>query len=216
MIVAILLNRPVKPQPPAFQPVSNPYAQAIFANGIIESDQPSGENVNVFPEVSGKVVQTFVREGQAVRAGQPLFAIDDSVQRAAAEQQRLLAQGALAPLNELKAEPRRETLAVAMANVDEARANLKTLADQRDKLLKSVALDPLSVSRNTLDSAVDATKAAQAALDVAQRQLNLTKAGAWVYDIQNQAAQYAAASHAYDPPNRYWTNTSSGRRPTAW
>ncbi len=33
---------------------------------------------------------------------------------------------------------------------------------------------------------------------MAQRQLDLTKAGAWTYDIQNQAAQYAAASHAYD------------------
>lgn len=198
IVVAILLNRPVKPQPPAFQPVSNPYAQAIFANGIIESEQTSGENINVFPEVSGRVVNTFVSEGQKVRAGQPLFAIDDSIQRAATEQQRLLAQGALAMLNELKAEPRRETLQVAEAQVVQAQANLATLAQQRDKLQQSAALDPRSVSRNALDSAIDAANAAKAALDVAQRQLDLTKAGAWIYDIQNQAAQYAAASHAYD------------------
>ena len=35
VIIAIVLNRPVKPQPPAFQPSANPYAHAIFANGII-------------------------------------------------------------------------------------------------------------------------------------------------------------------------------------
>jgi len=198
IIVAFLLNRPVKPLPPAFQPAANPYAQAIFANGIIESDQASGENVNIFPEVSGPVTATFVREGERVRAGQPLFAIDDSVQRAATEQQRLQAQGALALLNELKAEPRRETLAVAVSQVGQAEANLTTLERQRDKLQRAATLDPRSVSRNALDTAIDAAKAAEAAVDVAKRQLDLTRAGAWIYDIQNQQAQYAALSHAYE------------------
>jgi HlyD family secretion protein len=198
VVVAFLLNRPVRPQPPAFQPASNPYAQAIFANGIIESDQTSGENINVFPEVSGPVVATYVAEGQSVRAGQPLFAIDDSVQRATTEQEGLQAKAALALLSELKAEPRRETLDIAVAQLAQARANLQTLARQRDKLAASAALDPRSVSRDALDSAVDAAKAAETAVTVAQRQLDLTKAGAWTYDIQNQTAQYAALSHAYD------------------
>jgi len=198
IIVAILLNRPVKPQPPAFQPVSNPYAQAIFANGIIESDQTSGENINVYPEVAGPVVATFVKEGESVHAGQPLLAIDDSVQRATTEQEGLQAQAAQAQLDELKAEPRRETLAVAIATVDQARANLTTLARQRDKLEASAAIDARSVSREALDNAIDQAKAADAALAVAQRQLDLTRAGAWTYDIQNQQAQYAALSHAHD------------------
>ena len=198
IIVAFQLNRPVKPQPPAFQPAANPYAQAIFANGIIESDQASGENVNIFPEVSGPVVTTFVREGQAVRAGQALFAIDDSVQRATAEQQRLLAQGAQALLRELKAEPRRETLAIAVAQRDQAKANLVELVHQRDKLEASAALDARSVARTSLDSAIDAARTGEQALTVAQRQLDLTKAGAWTYDIQNQQAQSSALSHAYD------------------
>ncbi len=198
IIVAFQLNRPVKPQPPAFQPAANPYAQAIFANGIIESDQASGENVNIFPEVSGPVVTTFVREGQAVRAGQALFAIDDSVQRATAEQQRLLAQGAHALLRELKAEPRRETLAIAVAQRDQAKANLVELVHQRGKLEASAALDARSVARTSLDSAIDAARTGEQALTVAQRQLDLTKAGAWTYDIQNQQAQSAALSHAYD------------------
>jgi len=198
VVVAFLLNLPIKPQPPAFQPAANPYPKAIFANGIIESDQASGENVNIFPEVSGPVVNTFVREGQTVRAGQPLFAIDDSVQRATTEQERLLAQGAQALLREFKAEPRREVLAVAVSQRDQAKANLVELVRQRDKLEASAGLDPRSVSRNAVDTAIDAAKAAEQALAVAQRQLDLTRAGAWIYDIQNQQAQYASLSQAYD------------------
>jgi HlyD family secretion protein len=198
VIVALLLNRPVRPQPPAFQPAANPYAQGIFANGMIESDQASGENLNIFPEVSGPVTATFVHEGEAVKAGQPLFAIDDSVQRATTEQLALQAQAAQALLQELRAEPRRETLAVATAQLDQAQANLKTLADQRDKLQRSAALDPRSVSRQALDTAIDAAKAGETAVDVATRQLDLTRAGAWTYDVQNQQAQFAALSHAHD------------------
>jgi HlyD family secretion protein len=198
LLVAFLLNRPIKPQPPAFEPAANPYARAIFANGIIESDQTSGENINVYPEVSGRVVATMVHEGEVVRAGQPLIAIDDSVQRATTLQQQLQAQAALAQLNELKAEPRRETLTIAIAQLDVARANLDTLARQRDKLQASASLDPRSVSREALDTAIDQAKAAEAAVLVAQRQLELTRAGAWSYDIQNQEAQYAALSHAHE------------------
>ncbi len=46
-------------------PPTNPYSQGIYAEGIVESDQPSGENINVYPEVSGTVKQILVAEGQA-------------------------------------------------------------------------------------------------------------------------------------------------------
>ncbi len=197
IVVAFLLNQPHNPQPPAFQPAANPYAKAIYAEGIIEGAQSSGENINVLPEVAGPVVSIFVKEGDAVRAGQPLFAIDDSVQRGTTEQEQLQAQAAQAALNELKAEPRRETLAVAVAQFDQAQANLKSLVDVRDKVERSAQLDPRSISRETLDSAIDAAKAGEEAVAVAQRQLELTRAGAWIYDVQNQQAQYQALTHAY-------------------
>jgi len=198
LIAAFMLNRPVRPQPPAFQPAADPYAKGIYANGVIESEQDSGENINILPEVSGPVTALFVREGEAVHAGQPLFAIDDSVQRATTEQQRLQAQAAEATLNELRAEPRRETLAVAAAQLDQAEANLKTAADQRDRLQASARLDPRSVSKEALDAAVDSADAAGAAVSLGRRQLELVRAGAWGYDIQSQAAQQAALAHAYE------------------
>jgi hypothetical protein len=49
LVAAYLFGRERKAQPPVFKPVSNPYDSAIYANGIIESDQSSGENINIFP-----------------------------------------------------------------------------------------------------------------------------------------------------------------------
>ena len=134
-----------------------------------------------------------------MRAGQPLLAIDDFVQRATTEQARLLAEGAMAQLKALRAEPRRETLAVAAAQVVQAQANLTTLARQRDKLARSASLDPRSVSQNSLDSAIDTARAAEATLAVARRQYLISPGPApGAYDIQNQEAQVAALTHAYE------------------
>ena len=112
LVAAYLFGVQRKAQPPVFKPVSNPYDSAIYANGIIESDQSSGENINIFPEVSGPITQVLAREGQPVTAGAPLFTIDDSVQRATTGQIRAQSDAALALLDELKAQPRPETLAI--------------------------------------------------------------------------------------------------------
>jgi HlyD family secretion protein len=186
-----------KPQPPVFNPAPNPYPQGIYANGIVESYQSHGENINLYPEVPGTVVKILVSEGQSVQRGTPLLELDDSVQRATVEQLKSQADAALALLQELKAQPRKETLDVARAQVTLAAANLKTAQDQVDKQRRSYDIDPKSVSRDTLDTAENAFKVAKANLDVAQRQFELTRAGAWIYEIRNQEHQYAAAAKAY-------------------
>src|ERR1019366_3157456 len=65
-----------KAQPPVFKPVSSPYDVAIYANGIIESEQAGGSNINIYPEVSGSITRVLVREGQRVAAGMPSVTID--------------------------------------------------------------------------------------------------------------------------------------------
>ena len=133
--------------------------------------------------------------------GTPLLKIDDSVQRATVEQQKSQAEAALALLEELKAQPRKENLEVATAQVELASANLKSAQDQLDKQRKSYELDPNSVSKDTLDNAENAVKVAKANLEVAQKQYELIKAGAWVYDIRNQEKQYNALSKAFMASN---------------
>ena len=192
LVAAYRFGQARKPQPPVFQPVSSPYDSAIYANGIIESAQASGANINIYPEVSGPITRVLVHDGEHVKAGAPLFAINDSVQRATTEQLRLQSEASLALLNELKAEPRKETLAVAKAQVDLAEANVTLARRQYAKERASYDLDPQSIAKSVLDAAEDGVNQATAALDVARRQYDLTNAGAWSYDITNQQKQYEA------------------------
>jgi len=192
VISAFLFSQQPTAQPPLFRPAANPYAQGIYSNGIIESDQAQGENINIYPEVAGPITQVLVTEGQQVRKGQALLTIDDSVQRATAAQQQAQSDAALAVLRELKAQPRPETLAVSVAQVENARATLKNSQDQLAKQQRAYDLDPKSVSADALDNARNAANIAATNLQVIERQYQLTKAGAWVYDVQNAERTYTA------------------------
>ena len=183
--------------PPAFNPAASPYPSAIYAEGIVESAQSSGENINIYPEVGGTVKEILVSEGQEVRAGEPLLRLDDSIQRATADQQGSQAEAAKALLEELKAEPRKETLDVADAQVVAAEATLKTAEDTLQKTQTSYEMDPRSVSKDALDSAINAAAIARANLEVARKQTDLTKAGAWIYDIRNQERTVEALEKAH-------------------
>lgn len=159
---------------------------------MVESDQSSGENINVYPEVSGTVKQIPAREGQEVRKGAVLLLLDDSIQRATTEQLQSQAQAAFTLLEELRAQPRKETLDVNEAQVVSAQASLKTAQDELDKQQAAYNLDPKSISKDALDSAANAVITAKANLEVARRQRDLTRAGAWIYDINNQERTYNA------------------------
>jgi HlyD family secretion protein len=194
---AYLFSIEKKAQPPVFDPATNPYEHGIYANGIVESYQSNGEDINIYPEVSGRITQILVREGDNVKAGAPLIQLDASVQRGLAEQQGHQAEAALATLQELKAEPRKENLDVAKAQVTVAEAGRQTASDEYEKQKHSYDVNPKSVSKDALDNARNALKSADANLEMARRQYALTKAGAWTYDIENQQKQYNALVQAY-------------------
>lgn len=197
-IVAAIYSGIAEPAlPPVFNPAANPYASAIYAEGIIESVQSSGQNINMYPEVPGTVKEILVREGQEVSKGMPLLLIDPSIQRATTQQQKSAAQAAHAMLEELKAEPRKETLDVAEAQVVSAQAALKTAQDELNKQQAAYEFDPRSISKDALDSAINAEAVAEANLEVARKQRDLTKAGAWVFDVRNQERQYNALEKSY-------------------
>ncbi|MEI6846492.1 MAG: biotin/lipoyl-binding protein [Chlorobiaceae bacterium] len=148
---AYVLGIQSKPQPPAFKPASNPYKRGIYASGVIETVQTSGANVNIYPEVSGTVVNILVTEGQQVQAGAPLFILENSVQRSTAEQQKAQMES-------------------AQAQIAVAKATLKNLQDQFSKQKASWILDSRSVSKDALDTAENAVNIAQANLESTQKQ----------------------------------------------
>jgi len=217
---AYVYARPKHPLPPAFNPAPNPYGDGIYANGIVESYQANGENINIYPEVAGTITKVFVGEGASVKQGALLFTIDDSVQRALVEQQKAQADVAQSVLDELNAQPRKENLDVAHAQVEMATAGLKNAQDQLDKQLRAISLEPRAVSKDALDNAKNAAKVARANLDVVTRQYELTKAGAWLYDRRNQQRQVAAlqkavaASSALLPPSAAIFRPKASTTPT--
>lgn len=101
---------------------------AITATGQIEAVQA----VELRPDVDGRLVSMFVREGATVAAGQPLFKVDDAelkAQVARAEADRDLAEQALARTKQLMAEK-----AAAMADVERAEAAARGARAQLDLL----------------------------------------------------------------------------------
>jgi HlyD family secretion protein len=197
LVSAYLFSQQPKAQPPVFTPAANPYAHGIYSDGMIESDQAQGENINIYPEVPGPITRILVTEGQLVHKGDALLTIDDSVQRATAEQLQAQAEAAGAMLNELRAEPRSENLAVSLAQVENAKATLRSATDQLAKQQHSYDMDARSVSQDALDNAKNAERIAATNLEVIQRQYELLKAGAWAFDIQNQERTYTALRKAY-------------------
>jgi HlyD family secretion protein len=197
LIVAWFYGLHAVPQPPAYSPAANPYAKGIYAEGIVESYQNNGENINIYPNVAGTIVEIPVHEGQWVRKGAVLLRLDDSTQRATAEQLRSQAEAAQAMLEELRAEPRPETFEVSKAQLIYAQAQLKNTQDELEKQQASYQLDPKSVSKYTLDDAINAVKVAASNLKVVQKQYELTRAGAWIYDIRNQEKTCEADEKAY-------------------
>src|SRR5216684_3781463 len=79
-IISVVQSQP-RPElgvPPSPPPVS-PYAHAVAAEGLIES---SSENISIGTPVSDVVTEVPVVVGQVVRAGEPLFKLDDRQLRA--------------------------------------------------------------------------------------------------------------------------------------
>jgi HlyD family secretion protein len=187
---AVVSSRKQAAQAPVFEPAANPYPDGIYANGIVESDQAHGSNVNIYPEVSGTVVAVPVHAGQSVKRGDPLVVIDDRVQRATTEQLEAQAKAAKAALDGLQAQPRPETLLVSQAQLAAAEAAARQARDTYDKQQHAFDADPHAVSRDTLDTSRNAWLVADANRTTALRNLELTRAGAWSFDIHNQEATY--------------------------
>jgi HlyD family secretion protein len=139
LVAAYIFGMVRKAQPPVFKPVSNPFESAIYANGMIESDLPSGANINIFPQISGPITQVLVQEGQSVSAGTPLFDIEDSVQRANTE--------------------------LAAANLKLARDQYDKDRAAYDADPKSVSKDVLDTAGDAVNQATAALKAAKALLE---------------------------------------------------
>ena len=163
--------------PPPIMPARSPYAATLAAAGIVEAQT---ENISVGSATPGVVVQVLVKVGDEVKAGQPLFRLDDRQLQGELAVKRAMVSQSKSEMIRLEAEPRKEKIPVIVAQVNEARAAVIREADAlkrtEDMFARKVITEQELIARR------EALAAAQAALDKSQADLDLLKAGSWQYD----------------------------------
>ena len=193
---AVVAMKPVRrEEPPPFAPPAAKFESSVGSVGLVEANT---ENIDVSCAVSGMVTQLYVKAGDGVHEGQKLFSVDDRDLEADLGVKRAALDTARAQLAKLKAQPRPEELPPLEAKVTEAQALLAD-AEVQVNLIESVfELDNQAVSKEDLLRRRENYRAAKARLAQAEKNLALTKAGAWGPDLEiarSQVAQAEAAVH---------------------
>ena len=98
-------HQPVPDVDPPALPSRNPFTKTIAGAGLVE---PRTENIKVAAKVPGVVKSVHVRVGQAVQAGDILFALDDRHRRAEVAVEEAAVAEALAALSRAQRAPRAE------------------------------------------------------------------------------------------------------------
>ena len=161
--------------------------------GVVEAPT---EDIQLSCAVSGMVTALYIKAGDHVRADQPLFSVDDRDLRADLAVKRASLDNARAQLARLEAQPRPEELPPLEAKVREATALLKD-AEVQVQLIESVS-DNRAVKKEDVLRRRQNYEAANARLVQAEKDLALTRAGAWGPDLtvsRTQVAQALAAVH---------------------
>jgi multidrug efflux pump subunit AcrA (membrane-fusion protein) len=180
--------RPVPAAQPVAEPAMAPYKSYVAGAGIIEA---STENIAIGTIVPGVVTNVYVKPGDKVKAGDPLFKIDDRSLKAELQVRNASLVQARATLERLEKLPRPEDIPVAQAKVTEAEM---LLADATDQMTMYDRVDDKrAVSQDELDRRRFAVRVAEARLAAAQSQLDLLKAGTWKPEIEIAKAQITAA-----------------------
>ena len=184
-------QRQPAPAQPVAAPSRSPFKYEVAGAGIIEA---STENIAIGTPVGNIVTEIFVKVGNKVKQGDPLFRLRDSVTLAELEVRKAALAASKAKLARLKSLPRPEDLPPAEARVEEARAQLEDAKNQL-ALWESIK-DPRAVVREDLDKRRYAVKVTEKRLAAADAELKLLKAGSWAPDIAIAEADVVSADAA--------------------
>lgn len=179
-----------RPAPaPVAQPPRSPFAASVAGSGIIEA---STENIAIGTNLPGIVVEVFVKPGDVVKLGAPLFRIDDRALQAERRVKQTNLEVLRQTLKKLEQSPRPEDIPPAEARMKAAEA-LVADAENLWNLMSGVT-DRRAVSEEDLGKRRFALLAAQARLAEARAELDKLKAGTWKLEIDVQRAQVDAAA----------------------
>jgi HlyD family secretion protein len=161
---------------------------AVF-QGYVE-----GEFIDVAPEVSGRIVELAVRQGDDVEAGAFLFRLADAEARAAVAQAEAELARAKAQLANLSQGQRPPEVAVIEAEIDEAEASLATAQKEFER--QRTLFEQRVISEARLDQAREAVSVAEARLESAKRRREVATLPARTPEITagEQAVEAARAA----------------------
>ena len=186
-------QQPPTVKSPLVEPPRSPFATTVAGAGIIEarSDASNTANIAVGSELSGVVSIVRAKVGAKVKAGNPLFELDDRQLRAELAYREANLAASKAQLVRLEQMPRPEEVPPSEAKLREAESNVKLQSDQLARADKMVGSH--SIGEEDWVAKKQGLAAAEAQLAQAQANLALLKAGAWDAD---KAVARAAVTQA--------------------
>jgi HlyD family secretion protein len=158
-ILSVVRSQPrTRPTDPPVAPPASNFAHTVAAVGLIET---STENIAIGSHLSGVVERVFVTVGDPVRAGAPLFRIDD---------RHLRAQLAQAEAAEKSAEAR---VAVASATLDDLTQQLKFAESVHDP--RAISVEEVTRRRSAVQTANAKLTEAEAEVQTAKTDIGMVR-----------------------------------------
>lgn len=177
------------PLAPPSPPARAPYGRQIGASGVIE---PRSENISMGAHVPGVVATVYIKVGDRVIKGAPLFDLDVRQVRAELLAKEAILASAQAQLARLDAMPRSEELPPSEAKVQEAAANVARVSDLEERGRKLLA--GKFITAEEMVSREQNLRMAQHQLQKMRAEHELLLAGAWERDKAVAKAAVAQAA----------------------
>jgi len=127
--------------------------QTQAATGLKGSGTIEAQQLDIGPEVGGRVVEVLADEGQAVKAGQVLFRLDDALLKAQRTQAEAAVQTASAQHDQLLAGARVQQLEAAQAAISSTQAALNGAQADFNRLLSGATYDQVATAQAQLEAA---------------------------------------------------------------
>jgi HlyD family secretion protein len=198
--VIFAINRVVearRPDPvsqPVLEPPTRPAAVRMIAgSGLVEARR---ENIPIGVNIPGVVTDVFVKKGERVKSGAPLFKIDDREYRSMLEIRQAELAASKAQLHKLMVSPRPEDIPPARAMAEEAEARMN---DAEAALARTERLfERKMIAASDYDKDRYAFSAAKATYAKAKADLEKILAGSWKEDIEIARASVQLAMSQVD------------------
>jgi len=193
-VISVVRSQPkLERTNPPVQPPASTFAHTVAAVGLVET---STENIAIGAHLPGVVEKVFVTVGDSVRAGAPLFKIDDRHLRAQLAQAQAAEQAAVAGV------------AVASASLDDLKQQLNFAESVLDP--RAISAEEVTRRRSAVDTAKAKLGQAQAEVQSAKAQITMvntelqrsvvtTPVAGEVLQVKIRPGEFAIAGAAANP-----------------